>query len=142
MTSTFLSGFKSGMTLVLMKNPVSTRDRNSSDCVSWLGNVSNTVSERKKKFCCKCNSEKLVSLFSTLTPCPQSPNWLQSLEKGGLPYPFSSALSVPVTCSFGPAGTTFMKGVYCASPLSVSLKRGRNWWPSLRRCVPPANHHT
>lgn len=141
MTSTFLSGFKSGMILVLMKNPVSTRDRNSSDCVSWLGNVSNTVSERKKKyFCCKCNTENLLACFSTPAQCPQSLNWLQSLGKGDLPYPFSSALSAPVTCSFGPAVTTFVKGVYCASPPSVSWKRGRTWWPSLQSWVPPANH--
>lgn len=125
MTSTFLSGFKSGMMLVLMKNPVSTRDRNSSDCVSWFGNVSNTVSKRKDISCCKCNSSKLFSLFSTLTPGPQSPNWLLYSRKGDSPYPFASALPTQATGSFGPAVATFMKGVSCATPRSVSSNRGR-----------------
>ena len=132
------------MTLVLMKNPVSTRDRNSSDCVSWLGSVSNTVSKRKDTSCCKCNSAKLVSLFPTLTPWPQSPNWLPSLGQRASLYPFSSALPTPVICSFGSAVTTFMKGVSCASAWSVSSEKGRTtvrtWCRCLRRCVPPANH--
>lgn len=111
MTSTFLSGFRRGMTLVLMKNPVSTRDKYSSDCVSWLGNVSNTVSKKKYIYDCKCNWSKLVNLLSALRPQLQSPNWWLSSGKGDLSYPFSSAFPTLATCSNGPALATLNGGV-------------------------------
>lgn len=66
-------------------------------------------------------------VFPPLHHVHRSLNGLQSLRKGDLQYPFSSALSAPVNCSFGPEATGPLKGE-------------RTWLPSLQRWVPPANH--
>lgn len=113
--------------LVLMKNPVSTRDKYSSDCVSWLGKVSNTVSKNKDISCCKCNSAKMVSLFSTLRQQLQSPDWWLSSGKGNSPYLFTSVFLTPARASLGPALAWFMMDVSCTYHMRTT---NRTWCPS------------